>query len=243
MGLRKHPRRIPDERAEESFQTAAPVVVCREEPENVPRSVKVRWFLDKQDELQRQRDMGFILRKGTPVAISRASRGAVVRFMEWRLLRFCQRRFDDHLGVEHGPSHWRRVAAFGDILCDRNPEVDRMVVRAFACLHDVEREDNYDDLEHGPRAAELVRRIRWTHLRYLDDTQVGLLSEACRVHTTAARTGNPTVDACLDADRLDLCRCGIIPDPERMASREGAELAAHEDYINAVWKAVNAADA
>ena len=37
--------------------------------------------------------------------------------------------------------------------------------------------------------------------------------------------GNPTIDACFDADRLDLGRVGITPDPNKMATAKGKELA------------------
>ncbi|MBR1788152.1 MAG: hypothetical protein IJ762_03025 [Bacteroidaceae bacterium] len=40
------------------------------------------------------------------------------------------------------------------------------------------------------------------------------------------RTGNITVDICFDADRLDLTRVGITPNPRRMATSLGARLAA-----------------
>ena len=39
------------------------------------------------------------------------------------------------------------------------------------------------------------------------------------------KTGDPTIDACFDADRLDLGRVGIIPDPGRLATEKGKELA------------------
>ena len=34
-----------------------------------------------------------------------------------------------------------------------------------------------------------------------------------------------TIDACFDADRLDLGRVNITPDPEKMATEKGKELA------------------
>ena len=37
--------------------------------------------------------------------------------------------------------------------------------------------------------------------------------------------GVPIIDACFDSDRLDLTRVGIIPDPDKMATKEGAEKA------------------
>lgn len=45
------------------------------------------------------------------------------------------------------------------------------------------------------------------------------------MHTVEHRTGDPTIDACFDADRLDLWRVGIKPDPSLMATEIGADLA------------------
>lgn len=173
--------------------------------------------------------------------------------MERILWRYCKRHFDKSLGPEHGPQHWKRVRAFGEILCDKNPNADRTVTRAFACLHDIMRHNNLDDPEHGVRAAALVKRLRWTLLSYMNSEQLYCLYEACRIHSQekhciseirrdypdARNCGNPTVDACIDADRLDLLRCGIFPDPYRMCTMEGAELAARVDYNEAVWQCVN----
>ena len=64
------------------------------------------------------------------------------------------------------------------------------------------------------------------------DEEVSLLESACRYHTTAHRTGNPTIDVCFDADRLDLGRVGILPDPKRMATKQGAYYASNIHLIN-----------
>ena len=85
--------------------------------------------------------------------------------------------------------------------------------------------DDGDDLQHGPRAAAFIDTIRDTLLVDVSDEDIHLLKEACRLHTVATKTGNPTIDACFDADRLDLGRVGIIPDPARMATKKGKEIA------------------
>ena len=123
----------------------------------------------------------------------------------------------------HGIDHWDRVARNGEAL--HVPDADMEVVLSFAYLHDVERLTDAYDVEHGPKAAELIDQIRKSVLDFLDDKQIGLLKDACTFHTTVLRTGNPTIDACFDADRLDLPRAFIIPDPDRMATKEGAEKA------------------
>ena len=123
----------------------------------------------------------------------------------------------------HGIDHWDRVARNGKALYVSGVDIE--VVFCFAYLHDVERDyDGYDE-EHGPKAAKLIDLIRDSMLGFLNDGQIGLLKDACAFHTTVLRTGEPTIDTCFDADRLDLPRVGIIPDHERMATKNGKEKA------------------
>lgn len=132
------------------------------------------------------------------------------------------------LGALHGIAHWDRVYENGQKLL--TPEVNPLVVGLFAYLHDSCREDDYEDLEHGARAAEFIDSIRDTYLKEVLDEDIVLLKEACRLHTTATRTNNPTINACFDADRLDLWRVGITPDPDRLATEKGREIARTTDY-------------
>lgn len=128
----------------------------------------------------------------------------------------------------HGVGHWDRVYENGQKLL--TPEVNPLVVGLFAYLHDSCRMDNGDDINQGTRAAHLIDSIRETYLKEVSDDDVELLKEACRLHTTAHKTGNPTIDACFDADRLDLWRVGIIPDPARLATEKGKEIARNTDF-------------
>lgn len=98
------------------------------------------------------------------------------------------------------------------------------VINAFAYLHDVERYDNGRDLQHGERAARVIDSIRHDLLGALSDTQIEKLKRACKQHTTTTKTGDVTIDICFDADRLDLYRVGIKPDPDRMATEAGRRL-------------------
>ena len=129
----------------------------------------------------------------------------------------------NHVDGFHGIEHWDRVYANGQLLM--TPEVNPLVIGLFAYLHDCCREDDGWDVEHGPRAAAFIDTVRNTLLVDVSDEEIHLLKEACRLHTVADRTGNPTVDACFDADRLDLGRVGITPDPARMATEKGKEIA------------------
>lgn len=124
----------------------------------------------------------------------------------------------------HGPDHWLQVA-FNGMLLARTTGADTAVVRLFALFHDARRFDEWEDPDHGPRGAALARE--WRGVRYeLDDRRFDLLVRACREHTSArAPTGDPTVDTCLDADRLDLARVGILPDPDRLLTDAARALA------------------
>ena len=123
----------------------------------------------------------------------------------------------------HGVSHWDRVARNAEVLI--TSDVDDLVVKAFAYIHDVERVNDSDDLQHGPRAAMLVDEIRSSELSFLNDQEIEQLKEACRLHTLRHRTEDATVNACFDADRLDLGRVGITPNPDKMATVQGRILA------------------
>ena len=139
------------------------------------------------------------------------------------------------LGDTHGISHWQRVERNGIILSTENgslrKDIHINVVRFFAYLHDKCRLDDWIDIEHGVRAAEMIPTIRKSILRNFTDEEVSLLEQDCRYHTTKHRIGNPTIDVCFDADRLDLGRVGIIPDPERMATEQGAYYAKNMHLI------------
>lgn len=134
----------------------------------------------------------------------------------------------------HGLGHWQRVERNGiwlstemrDGVPHLREEINIKVVRSFAYLHDKCRRHDGADLEHGIRAAEMLPSIRETILKELTDEAFSLLEKACRLHTTVHRTGNLTIDTCFDADRLDLGRIGITPDPNKMATERGAYYAA-----------------
>jgi uncharacterized protein len=120
----------------------------------------------------------------------------------------------------HGESHWQRLAAAGLTLLPETPGADPALVFLFALFHDSMRlNDNYDPL-HGPRGAALARQLRGEAFD-LEDAEMNLLAFACEEHTNGGIGPDPTVGVCWDADRLNLWRVGIIPDP-RFLSTEAA---------------------
>ena len=119
-------------------------------------------------------------------------------------------------GGDHGVVHWARVLENGLRVAEATG-ADREVVRLFALFHDSRRVNEYHDDGHGLRGGEFARSLRGS-LVYLDDARFELLFEACRLHTDGHTTGDPTLLACWDADRLDLGRVGITPEPHRLCT-------------------------
>ena len=72
---------------------------------------------------------------------------------DWTPLRnYSIGRWPNHLGKTHGVGHWDRVARLGNLIAEKDADLD--VIIAFAYLHDVERLDNDRDEEHGIRASK-----------------------------------------------------------------------------------------
>jgi uncharacterized protein len=123
---------------------------------------------------------------------------------------------------DHGVVHWARVFEHGHRIAEMTG-ADREVVTLFALFHDSRRINEFEDDEHGLRGGELARMLRGT-LVDLDDDRFDLLFEACRLHTEGRTTGDPTLLACWDADRLDLGRVGIKPIPSLLCTDVAREL-------------------
>ena len=116
----------------------------------------------------------------------------------------------------HGVAHWARVLENGLRLAEESG-ADVEVVRLFALLHDSRRVNEATDPDHGPRAAEFARTIRG-RLFALPDHEFRLLHRACAGHTHERTHPDVTVQTCWDADRLDLGRVGITPEPSRLCT-------------------------
>jgi uncharacterized protein len=132
--------------------------------------------------------------------------------------------FSNHLTTLHGPGHWRRVERNGLLLSahmDAIPEV----VRLFAIFHDSRRMNDGHDPGHGARGADYATKLRGKMFQLADD-EFELLHYACVWHTDGVSHENATIATCWDADRLDLGRVGITPDPKRMCTEFGRKIAA-----------------
>lgn len=132
------------------------------------------------------------------------------------LVKAVQAQFRLDLRGIHGTAHWARVAENGRRLCPLTGANPR-VVELFAFLHDSQRENDGRDPEHGPRAAEFARSLAGSAFR-LEPSELELLLAACRGHSDGLMEGDVTVLTCWDADRLDLGRVGIRPDPRRLCT-------------------------
>ena len=113
----------------------------------------------------------------------------------------------------HGVDHWKRVAAAGHALLQDTPKADPLLVFLFALFHDSMRLNDGYDPDHGPRAGILVRELGDSLPDTIDHAQIDTLVHACNEHTFGGISSNPTVAVCWDADRLNLWRVGIRPDP------------------------------
>lgn len=128
----------------------------------------------------------------------------------------------------HGVVHWARVQENGLRVAAAHG-ADEEIVRLFALFHDSRRVNDHRDDGHGTRGGELARSLRGT-LVHLSDARFELLYEACRLHTDGHTTGDATMLACWDADRLDLGRVGIVPKPHLLCTPTARDLLpwAHE---------------
>ncbi|MEI6232366.1 MAG: hypothetical protein WCT04_04905 [Planctomycetota bacterium] len=118
----------------------------------------------------------------------------------------------------HGIDHWARVLENGlRVAASVNARVE--VVELFAVFHDACRVNDGHDPAHGLRGAMLAQHYRGTYFD-ISDADFKLLYEACAYHTDGRTRGDPVLQSCWDADRLDLGRVGIHPYPTYLCTDE-----------------------
>jgi len=121
-------------------------------------------------------------------------------------------------GGIHGVPHWSRVWYHGRKIAhalDVNPSI----LAWFAYLHDSQRHNDNRDPLHGQRAADFALSLRREGtILELNAVEFEHLCEAMRLHSDGHTEGEPAIRACWDADRLDLGRVGIWPEPDRLCT-------------------------
>ncbi len=125
----------------------------------------------------------------------------------------------------HYVDHWDRVAAYG-LHLGRLYKADLEVIELFALLHDSQRFEEGHDPEHGTRAALYASEI----CAWLQPEQMMKLMLACRDHDRGRTHQDLTIGSCWDADRLDLDRVLIDPDPKFMSTAEAKRLCLKRPY-------------
>ncbi len=116
----------------------------------------------------------------------------------------------------HGAGHLARVRHNGLMLAAHTGANPR-VVEYFAFLHDLGRENDNRDPEHGTRAAAIAENIAGDLIN-VSASELTLLMDACVGHSQGHLVADVTVMTCWDADRLDLGRVCITPDPDRLCT-------------------------
>jgi len=129
---------------------------------------------------------------------------------------------------QHGIKHWIRVWANAEYLSTIF-HVDPTVPCWFAFLHDSQRFNEDKDEQHGYRASEFAH----DNQKYIGLTrqQLGSLRVAMVRHSDGITVAGLETRICWDADRLDLGRVGIRPDPARLCT----SIARQPHVISAAW--------
>jgi len=134
----------------------------------------------------------------------------------------------------HGAPHWSRVLRNGLLIARHESGVREDVVRLFAFLHDHERREEDEDFGHGNRAVLNAINLRGKYFD-IDDTGFLLLCQAMAEHSDGKLEADITVQACWDADRLDLGRVGILPDAKYLCTAYAKNFNnINEAYIRSV---------
>lgn len=129
----------------------------------------------------------------------------------------------------HGLPHWQKVERNGLYLAQREGG-DMSIVSLFALFHDSQRVNEYEDPEHGARGAFLANSFFQIGRLRISQEQLNVLIYACTHHTDETIHADVTIQCCWDADRLDLTRIGISPDPEMLNTKSAKSIAMTMDF-------------
>ena len=122
----------------------------------------------------------------------------------------------------HGISHWARVRENGLRLAELT-DAHKSVVELFALFHDSQRINDGKDWKHGLRGAQFAKTLKGSFF-HLPENLFDLLHTACEKHTSDPTHEDITIQTCFDADRLDLGRVGITPDPANVSDSLNATV-------------------
>lgn len=140
----------------------------------------------------------------------------------------------------HGLSHWARVRVNG-LLIARQNGANQRIVELFAFLHDVKREAEFNDPDHGERAARFIEELP-NKILGINDQEKLLLSYACEFHSKGMVEGDLTVRTCWDADRLDLGRGGQRPNTKKLCTDVAKQVEFFEKaYQRAIYQHISQA--
>lgn len=123
----------------------------------------------------------------------------------------------------HGVTHWGRVYENG-LRVAETTRADAEVLLLFCLFHDACRMTEGWDRGHGRRGADLAARMRGEFFD-VSPAQFELIYDACERHTEGLTDGDPTLQTCWDADRLDLARASIVPSPEKLCTEAARDRA------------------
>ena len=137
--------------------------------------------------------------------------------------KYAQETFRLGANSPHGLQHWCQVER-NALQLALSTGADRTVIRLFAILHDVAREDDMFDPDHGRRAAALLPALNH-RLFHISEEQLSELQAAIAGHADGFCSDDPTIGTCWDADRLDLIRFGTAPWETLMSTTAGKQAA------------------
>ena len=137
------------------------------------------------------------------------------------LLEFLKSHYQLSWNGLHGFQHWVRVRENGLRLSTLNG-ANHKVVEYFAFTHDIQRKSDGYDPGHGARACKFIRSHLIDHIDLTPD-EVNLLCLATSGHTNGKCHPDITISTCWDADRLDLMRAHIRPNPKLLCTPEARD--------------------
>lgn len=111
--------------------------------------------------------------------------------------------------------HDRTLRCIRDLPVFEDPVELRVPRLRLACPRCGPRLEQLDwlDPQHGNRAGDFCSKLFKDGVLRLSGDELELLVMACQGHSDGLREAHPTVQTCWDADRLDLGRVGVRPDP------------------------------